>query len=93
MERTVSLFPKDGLNLDSGTTYYFEISNLTDTSSNQNPIVPDAVNYKTAESYGHKVPVIEMSIVEVSSWISGTLVAIPASSFLNTSSPLAFRRS
>ena len=58
-------FPKDGLNLDSGTTYYFEISNLTDTSSNQNPIVPDAVNYKTAESYGHKVPVIEIEFALV----------------------------
>ena len=58
-------FPKDGLNLDSGITYYFEISELTDTSSNQNPIVPDTVNYKTAESYGHKVPVIEIEFALV----------------------------
>ncbi len=59
------IFPKEGLNLDSGVTYYFEVTNLTDTSSNQNEIVPSTVNYNSAESYGHNLPVIQIEFALV----------------------------
>ena len=50
-------FPSDALNLSSGSTYYFAITNLTDNSTATNPVVPSTVDYNQASvAQGHKVP-------------------------------------
>lgn len=50
-------FPSDALNLSSGSTYYFAITNLTDNSTAKNPVVPSTVDYNQASvAQGHKVP-------------------------------------
>ena len=55
-------FPSEGLHLENGGQYYFTINNLTDTSDNQNPIVPSTgVDFMTNKAGslagGHNVPV------------------------------------
>ncbi len=59
-------FPHAGLVLDSGTTYYFQITNMTDTSNAMNAIVPTTVDYNAASvAAGHKVPTFTIVFAEV----------------------------
>ncbi|MDE7243090.1 MAG: Ig-like domain-containing protein, partial [Oscillospiraceae bacterium] len=45
-------FPEDALQLDSGATYYFTVSNVTDTSTAQNRIVPSTIDFYTNAAAG-----------------------------------------
>ncbi len=47
---------ESALNLASGATYYFELKDITDTSTRQNMIVPNPIDYATPAAAGHKVP-------------------------------------
>ena len=59
-------FPHAGLVLDSGTTYYFQITNMTDTSNAMNAIIPTTVDYNAASvAAGHKVPTFTIVFAEV----------------------------
>ncbi|MCI8877766.1 MAG: S-layer homology domain-containing protein [Oscillospiraceae bacterium] len=58
-------FLNEGLSLNAGSTYYFEISNLTDTSAKQNVLSPSPVNFNTPVETGHNVPVIEIEFAQV----------------------------
>lgn len=49
-------FPKDGLQLSSGGTYYFRLNSITDTSNGQNPMVPGTVDYTNMADGGHSIP-------------------------------------
>ena len=55
-------FPNSGLNLENGGKYYFVISDVTDISNNQNPLVPSIVNFHDEDKKnasiagGHDVP-------------------------------------
>lgn len=49
-------FPKDGLQMASGGTYYFQLNSITDTSNGQNPMVPGTVDYTNMADGGHNIP-------------------------------------
>ncbi len=50
-------FPSEALNLSSGSTYFFRFFDLTDTSTNQNDITPNPLDYTNApEDSGHYIP-------------------------------------
>ena len=51
------IFPNSGLKLSSGTTYYFQITKITDNSTAKNEIRPLVVDFNQASiAEGHKVP-------------------------------------
>lgn len=49
-------FPKSGLQMSSGGTYYFRLNSITDTSNGQNPMVPGTVDYTNMADGGHSIP-------------------------------------
>ena len=49
-------FPKKGLQMASGGTYYFQLNSITDTSNGQNPMVPGTVDYTNMADGGHNIP-------------------------------------
>ncbi len=60
------IFPSGGLQLASGGSYYFEISNITDNSLAKNPISPTTVKDDTAStSAGHSVPEFTVAFARI----------------------------
>ena len=47
---------QSALNLASGASYYFEIRDLTDNATEQNPITPNPLNYSVAGAELHTIP-------------------------------------
>ena len=66
-------FPSDALHLENGGKYYFTIENVSDTSNNQNEVVPNPVDFfrneAASKAAGHNVPpfVVEFARVDFSS--------------------------
>lgn len=50
---------KSATNLVSGATYYFQLQNLTDTSTGQNPIKPPTLDYTNVAGTDHVLPAFE----------------------------------
>lgn len=64
-------FPKSALHLQNGGQYYFTVTNVTDVSNNQNPLVPTTVDFHTADlaqlskAAGHDLPVFLVEFARV----------------------------
>ncbi len=60
------IFPSSGLQLSSGGTYYFEISNITDNSVARNKLTPATVrDDEASRNAGHSVPEFTVVFAEM----------------------------
>ena len=60
------IFPRNGLQLSSGGTYYFEISNITDNSVARNKLTPATVrDDEASRNAGHSVPEFTVVFAEM----------------------------